>query len=80
MLIKKIVAMNRVCRNLMVALLLLVSGVVSAQQNLWHRVAVVSPEVNDDCSVTVRYFAPNAYSVEVTGDFLPEKSVDTPTV
>ena len=78
MLIKKIVAMNRVCRNLMVALLLLVSGVVSAQQNLWHRVAVVSPEVNDDCSVTVRYFAPNAQSVEVTGDFLPEKSVDTP--
>ena len=60
-----------------VAMLLMSIAPLSAQQNLWHRVDVVSPEVNADGSVTLRYFAPTAQCVEVTGDFLPERTITT---
>ena len=45
---------------------------LSAQQNLWQGEGLKSPEVNADGSVTFRLFAPEAESVKVTGDFLPE--------
>ena len=39
-----------------------------AQQNLWQREAVVSPEINGDGSVTFRLYAPSAESVMLVGD------------
>lgn len=55
------------------ALLLVVAA--SAQQNIFQGEGIASPEVNDDKSVTLRYYAPNATTVRVTGDFLPEQSI-----
>lgn len=49
-----------------------------AQQALWGRAAVVSPEINADKTVTFRIHAPKAVKVEVTGDFLPTQKIDTP--
>ena len=50
----------------------------NAQQALWGFSQIVSPEVHPDNTVTFRFQAPNAQSVQVTGDFLPPQSVDTP--
>lgn len=47
----------------------LATDVVLAQQNLWQNEGVTSPELCEDGSVVFRYFAPNAESVEVVGDF-----------
>lgn len=41
---------------------------VSAQQNLWQKQDVVSPEIAPDGHVTLRLYAPNAERVEVCGD------------
>ncbi len=49
-----------------------------AQQALFNQVPVVSPEVNADNTVTFRLAAPQAAQVQITGDFLAPKSVDTP--
>ena len=49
-----------------------------AQQALWGGNEIISPEINPDNSVTFRLFAPNAQSVQVTGDFLPTVPVETP--
>lgn len=49
-----------------------------AQQALWGGTAVVSPEINSDNTVTFRLKAPKAVSVQITGDFLPSRPVDTP--
>ena len=50
----------------------------SAQQALWSGAQVVSPQVNEDKSVTFRYSAPNVIRVQVTGDFLPPQKISTP--
>ena len=50
----------------------------NAQQALWGRAAVVSPEINADKTVTFRLHAPKAITVEVTGDFLPTQKIETP--
>ena len=49
-----------------------------AQQALWSGSEVVSPEINPDNSVTFRLVAPKAVKVQVTGDFLPAQTVQTP--
>lgn len=49
-----------------------------AQESLWNKVPVVSPEINPDKSVTFRFKAPDAESVKITGDFLPKIWIDTP--
>lgn len=49
-----------------------------AQQALWGIPQIVSPQINDDNSVTFRLAAPAARSVEVTGDFLPTQTINTP--
>lgn len=49
-----------------------------AQQALWGGAQVVSPEINEDGTVTFRYFAPKAVKVTVSGDFLPTQKVQTP--
>lgn len=52
----------------LVALLFVAPSVV-AQQNLWQRKSLTSPEVHADGSVTLRLFAPKAESVMLFGDF-----------
>lgn len=47
-----------------------------AQQALFERVAVISPEVNANNTVTIRLSAPEAHKVQVTGDFLPPRIVE----
>ena len=62
--------MKRHLSLLLSAIMLLSVNGLMAQQNLWTSREVVSPEVHADCSVTLRYKAPAATSVEVVGDFL----------
>ena len=57
---------------------LLLSAMAFGQQALWGRAAVVSPQVNDNKTVTFRIAAPKAIKVQVTGDFLPTQPMDTP--
>ena len=47
-----------------------------AQQALFERVSVISPEVNANNTVTIRLSAPEAHKVQVTGDFLPPRIVE----
>lgn len=49
--------------------LLLVGGAAWAQQALWGGSPIVSPQVNDDATVTFRYYNPAADTVRVIGDF-----------
>ncbi len=63
--------------HILVAALLISTGSF-AQQALFNQVPVVSPEINSDRTVTFRICAPEAKKVEVTGDFLAPKSIDTP--
>ncbi|MCI1640512.1 MAG: alpha/beta hydrolase-fold protein [Bacteroidales bacterium] len=46
-----------------------------AQQALFNSSSVVSPETNPDGSVTFRLYYPKAVTVQVSGDFLPQKKV-----
>ena len=43
----------------------------TAQQAIWDRQTLVSPQINPDTTVTFRIAAPHAQSVKVAGDFLP---------
>ncbi len=56
---------------------LLMSFWANAQQALWGGQQIVSPEVNADNTVTFRYNAPHADSVQITGDFLPTVKMQT---
>ena len=49
-----------------------------AQQALWDKSQVVSPQVNPDNTVTFRLYAPNAAHVELVGDFLGNLRVEGP--
>ena len=59
--------------TILIALFVVTSGV--AQEALWGGQAIISPEINEDKSVTFRLNAPLAEKVEVTGDFLPRKII-----
>ena len=48
-----------------------------AQQALWSSITIKSPEINNDHTVTFRLWAPNAHTVQVTGDFLPQQKIPT---
>lgn len=50
---------------------------LQAQQNLWQKDANVSPEINDDNSVTIRLYAPNAECVKLVGDCVAGDTVMT---
>ncbi len=70
--------LDNLVNRLMCVLFLLVlwcsAGVTAlAQEAIWNGSDLVSPEINADNSVTFRFFAPNAKTVEVTGDFLPKE-------
>lgn len=49
-----------------------------AQQALWGGAPVVSPEIHDNNTVTFRLKAPKAVKVQITGDFLPPQTIETP--
>ena len=49
---------------------------LSAQQNLWQKEPLKSPEINADMSVTVRLYAPNADSVILVGDFVDNATME----
>lgn len=67
-------------KNLLFTFLLLITFGYSlrAQEALFGAQQITSPEVHDDSSVTFRLLAPNAKSVQVTGDFLPTVKIETP--
>ena len=50
----------------------------TAQEKLFNNANVQSPVVNPDGTVTFNLFAPKAVKVEVTGDFLPTRTVEVP--
>ncbi len=60
---------------LILVVALMVGNATFAQQNLWERRSVTSPEVHADGSVTIRLYAPNAQSVVLKGDFVSDGSV-----
>jgi enterochelin esterase-like enzyme len=46
---------------------------LSAQQALWGGGQIVSPEINNDNSVTFRFVAPDAKEVKISGDWMPSE-------
>ena len=62
-------------RIIISAAALLICAVSFAQQALWDAAQAVSPQVNEDNSVTFRLHAPKAVKVQVSGDFLPAEGV-----
>ncbi len=50
-------------------LISLAAHAAAAQQSLWGGNELISPEINDDKSVTFRLKAPDARRVEITGDW-----------
>ncbi len=65
-------------RLIMMAAAVLMCAASWAQQALWGATPVVSPEIHSDNTVTFRLKAPKAVSVQVTGDFLPARPIETP--
>src|SRR5574344_60099 len=57
---------------------LFITIAVHAQQALWGGSQIVVPEINNDNTVTFRLLAPNAQTVQITGDFLPTRKMKTP--
>ena len=66
------------CLAAMVMLASAMAPDASAQQALWSGAKVVSPQINEDNTVTFRYSGPNVIRVQVTGDFLPPQKISTP--
>ena len=58
-------------------LMLMAYSAIFAQQALWGTQPTVSPQVNNDNTVTFRLKAPKAVKVQVTGDFLPTQEITT---
>lgn len=63
-------------KKYIICALMLAAGVSGyAQQALFGGAQVVSPQINADKTVTFRFKAPKAVTVQVTGDFLPTQQV-----
>ena len=65
-------------KNYIVFALLCITSLTQAQEALFSEGKVSSPEIHEDKTVTFRLIAPQADSVQVTGDFLPTIKVETP--
>ena len=61
-----------------IALGVLAINSLSAQQALWDSSKIKSPQINEDNTVTFQFYAPEADLVQVTGDFLPPRELETP--
>lgn len=55
-----------------------IGGSAFGQQALFGGQMPLSPEIHADKTVTFRCMAPEAHKVQITGDFLPTRKVDTP--
>jgi len=64
-------------KNILFALIMLISTAAVGQQALWGGGNITSPEIHSDNKVTFRLHAPQAVKVEVTGDFLPTQKMET---
>lgn len=73
--IQKTLIMKR--KITILAVFILCSIATFAQQALFGGASIVSPEVKADHTVTFRIQAPAADSVQITGDFLPTKKMQT---
>ena len=60
------------------AFLALGCATANAQEKLFNQASVQSPVINNDGTVTFNIYAPKAVKVEVSRDFLPKTTVDTP--
>ena len=69
---------NIMKKFILLAIICTVAAYCRSQQALWNNGVIVSPEINNNNTVTFRLNAPNAKSVQVTGDFLPTQKVKTP--
>jgi len=69
--------MKPLFKNLFLILIIMTSIETMAQQSLFGGQNIVSPEINADNAVTFRYYAPNADTVRITGDFLPTEKMKT---
>jgi len=58
--------------SVLILLVLLVIN-ANAQQALSGGTQITSPEINDDKTVTFRFYAPNATELQITGDWMPFK-------
>lgn len=65
-------------RTIIAASMLALSMICYAQEALWGVPQIISPDIHEDHSVTFRMKAPDAQKVQVTGDFLPKQTIDTP--
>ena len=61
----------------LVAVLVASIATLSAQQNLWQEDATVSPVINNNNSVTIRLYAPNAECVKLVSDCVNGEKVMT---
>jgi enterochelin esterase family protein len=66
-------------RRILTITIALVASIATlqAQQNLWQEDATVSPVINNNNSVTIRLYAPNAECVKLVSDCLTEDKVMT---
>lgn len=69
--------MNKKRLPILLALLFVVLS-LHAQEALFGGQEISSPEIHTDNSVTFRFMAPKATTVELTGDFLPTVKSQTP--
>lgn len=66
-------------KTLLTTLLLAAATAVTAQETVGLNAGnIVSPEVNADNTVTIRFFAPQAKEVTMEADFLPKQKIQTP--
>lgn len=68
--------MTKLRTLLMLAAMLVGINTISAQQNLWQKKGLTSPEILSDNSVVVRLYAPQAQSVVLKCDFVDGGRVD----
>lgn len=57
-------------KSIMPVAMMLLASAAFAQQALWDKNDIVSPQISPDNTVTFRVFAPDAQKVELNGDFL----------
>ncbi len=60
------------------SMILSIFASANGQEALFGNQPILSPEIHGDKSVTFRFLAPNADSVQVTGDFLPTVKAESP--
>lgn len=68
-----------ICRAAMLSVFFVAAAFqLCAQQAIYGGSTIVSPEISLANKVTFRLYAPNAKTVQVTGDFLPPRKVKAP--